>query len=68
MNFRSDDAVDEQAGISGDTVQNLISLTQLVPELMQMVDGKKIGLTPAYQITALPQTEQALLVETIKSE
>lgn len=67
-NFRSDDAVGEQAGISGDTVRNLISLTQLVPELMQMVDDKKIGLTPAYQIAALPQAEQALLVETIESE
>lgn len=67
-NFRSDDAVGDQAGISGDTVRNLISLTQLVPELMQMVDDKKIGLTPAYQIAALPLAEQALLVETIESE
>ena len=52
-NFRSDDAVGELAGVSGDTVRNLISLTQLVPELMQMVDDKKIALTPAYQIAAL---------------
>ena len=33
-NFRSDDAVGELAGVSGDTVRNLISLTQLVPELI----------------------------------
>lgn len=33
-----------------------------------MVDNKKIGLTPAYQMAALPQAEQALLVETIESE
>ena len=67
-NFRSDDAVGELAGVSGDTVRNLISLTQLVPELMQMVDDKKIALTPAYQIAALPEKEQKLLLETINSE
>ena len=67
-NFRSDDAVGELAGVSGDTVRNMISLTQLVPELMQMVDEKKIALTPAYQIAALPEKEQKLLVETIDSE
>ena len=67
-NFRSDDAVGELAGVSGDTVRNLISLTQLVPELMQMVDDKKIALTPAYQIAALSEKEQKLLVETIDSE
>ena len=67
-NFRSDDAVGELAGVSGDTVRNLISLTQLVPELMQMVDDKKIALTPAYQIAALPENEQKLLLETIDSE
>ena len=67
-NFRSDDTVGELAGISGDTVRNLISLTQLVPELMQMVDDKKIGLTPAYQIASLPPDEQKLLVEAIECE
>lgn len=67
-NFRSDDAVGEQAGVSGDTVRNMISLTQLVPELMQMVDDNKIKLTPAYQIATLPQEEQAMLVEAIESE
>ena len=67
-NFRSDDTVGELAGVSGDTVRNLISLTQLVPELMQMVDDKKIGLTPAYQIASLPSDEQRLLVEAIECE
>lgn len=67
-NFRSDDTVGEMAGISGDTVRNYISLTQLIPELMQMVDDKKIGLTPAYQIAALPIDEQTLLIDTMDSE
>ena len=55
-------------GISGDTVRNIISLNNLVPELMQMVDEKKISLTPAYQIAALTEPEQRLLLETIDSE
>ena len=67
-NFRCDDSVGELAGVSGDTVRNYISLTQLVPELLQMVDEKKIGLTPAYQLASLPEEEQILLVDTILSE
>ena len=66
--FRSDDEIGAEMGMSGDTVRNMISLTQLVPELQQMVDDKKIAVTPAYQIAALKPEEQALLVETIESE
>lgn len=67
-NFRSDDEVGIVDGVSGDTVRNIISLTNLLPELMQMVDDKKISLTPAYQIAALTEPEQRLLLETIDSE
>ena len=67
-NFRSDDSIGENAGISGDTVRNYISLTLLVPALMQLVDESKIGLTPAYQLTHLSPAEQDLLFETIESE
>ena len=66
--FRSDDEIGAEMGMSGDTVRNMISLTQLVPELQRMVDDKKIAVTPAYQIAALKPEEQALLVETIESE
>ena len=66
--FRSDDEIGQEAGVSGDTVRNYISLTQLVPELMQMVDEKKIALTPAYQLASLSPKEQELLLETIDSE
>ena len=67
-NFRSDDSIGEKAGISGDTVRHYISLTLLVPALMQLVDESKIGLTPAYQLTHLSPAEQDLLFETIESE
>ena len=66
--FRSDDEVGKIEGISGDTVRNMITLNNLVPELMEMVDKGKISLTPAYQIASLTEPEQRLLVETIDSE
>ena len=65
---RSDDELGVEMGVSGDTVRNMISLTQLVPELQEMVNDQKIKLTPAYQLAALKPEEQALLVETIDSE
>lgn len=65
--FRSDDEVGQDAGVSGDTIRNYIALTQLVPELQQMVDEKKIALSPAYQLAALTPKEQGLLLETIRS-
>ena len=63
--FRSDDEVGQDAGVSGDTIRNYIALTQLVPELQQMVDEKKIALSPAYQLAALTPKEQGLLLETM---
>ena len=66
--LRSDDEIGEKMGMSGDTVRNYISLTQLAPQLQQMVDDKKIALTPAYQLAALKPEEQALLLDTIESE
>lgn len=66
--FRSDDTIGNAVGISGDTVRNYISLTQLIPELLKMVDAKKIALTPAYQLAGLSREEQYLLLETIECE
>ena len=43
--LRSDDEIGQQMGVSGDTVRNYISLTNLVPELMQMVDEKRLPFT-----------------------
>lgn len=66
--FRSDDVIGENDGISGDTVRNYIALNNLIPPLLQLVDEKKIGLGPAYQIASLPENEQHLLLTTIESE
>ena len=60
--------VGEEAGISKDQVRRYIRLTELNPELQQMVDDKKIAVTPAVELSYLKPEEQALVVETIESE
>ena len=66
--FRSDDAVAKEADVSGDTVRRYIRLTELQPELQQMVDEKKIAFTPAVEISYLKPDEQRMLLDTITSE
>lgn len=60
--------VAEQAGDSKTQVQRYIRLTELSPELQQMVDEKKIAMTPAVELSYLKPEEQAMLVTTIDSE
>ena len=67
-NFRSDDEVAKGANISGDTVRRYIRLNELKPELQQMVDDKKIAMTPAVELSYLKPEEQTLLLDTIESE
>lgn len=60
--------VAEEAGESKSQVQRYIRLTELTPELQQMVDERKIAMTPAVELSYLKPEEQALLVDTINSE
>lgn len=67
-NLRSDDEVAKTLGISGDTLRRVASLTVLVPALLDMVDDKQIGVSTAYELTALKADEQALLLDAMDSE
>ena len=60
--------IGQQSGDSKNQVRRYIRLTELSPELQQMVDEKKIAMTPAVEISYLKPEEQKLLVETIESE
>ena len=60
--------VGKQQGDSRDTVFRYIRLTHLIPEILQMVDDRKIALTPAVDISYLTQKEQADLLETMECE
>ena len=66
--FRSDDKVAEGTNISGDTVRRYIRLNELTPQLQQMVDDKRIAMTPAVELSYLKPEEQTLLLDTIESE
>lgn len=66
--FRADDEVAKSSDVSGDTVRRYIRLTELSPELQQMVDEKKIGMTPAVEISYLKPEEQQMLLTAIDSE
>lgn len=66
--YRSDDELGALTGVSGDTIRNYISLTNLLPELLDMVDAKKIALHPAYIIASIPKQDQAVLLDAISAE
>ena len=60
--------VAEDAGTSREQIRRYVRLNELEPELMQLVDEGKIGMTPAVEISYLKPEEQKLLIETIDSE
>lgn len=53
---------------SATQIQRYIRLTELQPELMKMVDEKKIAFTPAVELSYLKLDEQRMLIDTIESE
>ena len=65
---RTDEKIAEEAGESRAQIQRYIRLTELEPELLQMVDDKKIAFTPAVEISYLRPEEQKMLIDTIESE
>ena len=56
--FRSDDEVAKGQGISGDTVRRFIRLTNLIPELLDMVDNKTVSFNPAVELSYLSSEQQ----------
>ena len=60
--------VASQAGESQRQVQRYIRLTELIPELLDMVDEKKIALNPAYELSFLKKEEQRDLLDAMDSE
>ena len=58
----------EQTGESHSQIQRYIRLTELVPELLAMVDERKIAFRPAVELSYLREQEQRDLLETISYE
>ena len=66
--LRSDEKIAREVGDSRAQIQRYIRLTELQPELMKMVDEKKIAFTPAVELSYLKPDEQRMLIESIESE
>ena len=66
--LRSDEIIGSSTGESARQVQRYIRLTNLIPEILQMVDQGKIALTPAVELSYLKESEQRDLLETMESE
>ena len=65
---KSRDILAEQSGESRETIRRYIRLTELIPEILEMVDDKKISMRPAVELSYLPKEEQAILYDTMESE
>lgn len=59
--------VAEGTGDSAKTVQRVMRLNNLVPEMLSMVDDKKVAMTPAFELSYLKPEEQQQLVETMET-
>ena len=64
--LRSDEMIAEESGESRKQVQRYIRLTHLIPELLQLVDDGKIALTPAVELSYLPEKAQTCLLEEMR--
>ena len=65
---KSSEILAEQVGQSKNQIFRYIRLTELIPELMDMVDEKKIALNPAYELSFLKKEEQVDLLDAMDSE
>ena len=63
---RTDEMIRESTQESAWQVQRYIRLTYLIPELLQLVDDGKIALTPAVELSYLPEKAQTYLLEEMR--
>ena len=63
--LRSDEVLSKQVGESRAQVQRFVRLTELIPELLDMVDESRIALRPAVELSFLKKDEQSALLEEI---
>ena len=65
---KSSEVLAEQVGQSKNQIFRYIRLTELIPELLDMVDEKKIAFNPAYELSFLKKDEQTQLLDAMDSE
>ena len=62
----SADLVGKEYGESARTIQRYVRITKLIPELLELVDEKKMGLRPAVEISYISKKNQKLIYESFK--
>ena len=65
---KSSELLAEQVGQSKNQIFRYIRLTELIPELLDTVDERKIALNPAYELSFLKKEEQRDLLDAMDSE
>ena len=65
-NFETADVVGKESGESGRQVQRFIRLTNLIPELLDMVDEKKVSFNPAVELSYLDESQQRDFLEAME--
>jgi ParB family chromosome partitioning protein len=66
--LRADEKLADSVGDSARNVQRFIRLTELVPELLDMIDAKRIAFNPAVELSYLMPHEQVQLMEAMDME
>ena len=66
--LRADEFLAQQAGESRNQVQRFIRLTELISELLDMVDERKLAFNPAVEVSYLKRDEQRMLLEAMDAE
>mgnify|MGYP004699263539 FL=1 len=66
--LRTNEALGKEVGESRETIRRYIRLTELIPEILEMVDDKKISMRPAVELSYLTKEEQEILYDTMESE
>ena len=66
--LRADEKLAESVHESARTVQRFIRLTELISELLDMVDERKLAFNPAVEVSYLKQDEQRMLLEAMDAE
>ena len=66
--LRTNEALGKEVGESRETIRRYIRLTELIPEILEMVDDKKVSMRPAVELSYLPKEEQEILYDTMESE
>ena len=65
---RTDEILADQTGSSRNQIQRFIRLTALIPDLLNLVDEKKVAFNPAVELSYLKTEEQVLLLDAMESE